>query len=215
MNPDKVGILPLFPSTTFTAEVDEDMSSLEEIKEKYEFVETVDGHMSHMKHMTNSYITNSHHILDDFPKEKNIIMEYFNQFKIDILRESARYKITTSWGTKVLKNGYSHFHAHSNSIYSGLFFIDDADEDCADFVLTNSLREYNPIITTEPLEKNIYNCDTWNFKPRKNLLIFFPSKIHHKIGLHLSETPRYSIAFNLFPEGEIGFSDSYLNISHT
>jgi hypothetical protein len=64
----------------------------------------------------------------------------------------------------------------------------------------------------EPSEYNLYNSSSWEITPKKNLMIIFPSYLFHKVNTHISNENRYSLAFNLFPKGNIGKNDSSLRV---
>jgi hypothetical protein len=70
-------------------------------------------------------------------------------------------------------------------------------------------------MVNEPSEWNIYNYQSFVIQPDKNLLVFFPSDLKHKINVYTGLKDRYSVAFNLIPVGTIGLGDSSVTISQT
>lgn len=213
MNYDTMNILPLFSSPVFVSDIEENLDALEELKEKSKFEPT---HSSLGNgYAYNSYISVSRNVLEDYPKETEIIMSYFNSYKNDVLKYySTQFRITTSWMTKIEHQGFSQFHCHRNSYFSGILYL-DGDEKTGPLILNSNFgKNLNTIDIEEPFESNLFNSTTWSLLPKKNTMIIFPSYLYHKIGYHSSENERYSIAFNLFPDGEFGAGDSYLNISH-
>ena len=62
-----------------------------------------------------------------------------------------------------------------------------------------------------PREWNIMNSCSWNISPEKNLLIFFPSYLEHRIINNRGK--RKSLAFNIVPIGEYGTGDSSIDTS--
>ena len=58
---------------------------------------------------------------------------------------------------------------------------------------------------------NTNNAKEYILTPQKNMLLFFPSYIWHKILTNSSNTTRYSLAFNLIPIGQYGSGDSTYN----
>ena len=95
-------------------------------------------------------------------------------------------------------------------MFSGILYLDD-DENAAPIEFES--RNGGDQIFVVPSEPTILNSRRWSFKPEKNMMLIFPSELYHRIGVHKSLQPRYSIAFNFFPEGKIGIYDSTLNIS--
>ena len=64
------------------------------------------------------------------------------------------------------------------------------------------------MISDKSADLNLHNSKTWDIKPKKNMLIFFPSYLEHSILDNKSKRPRHSLAFNLIPIGKYGSSDS-------
>jgi uncharacterized protein (TIGR02466 family) len=200
-------VFPLFSSPVAVFNIEEDLSNLETVKKSYSFKQTNSPGSS------GSEVTEKMNLLDDFPVEKNILLEYFNVYKDEFLHlETTSFRITTSWGTKVTKDSFSQFHNHRNSIYSSVFYL-DADVNSATIEFDSENIFPQEIMLNKPSEWNVYNSRSWFIKPEKNMLIIFPSYLRHRIGQHKSNTPRYSIAFNLFPNCLIGTGDSSLELT--
>lgn len=140
-----------------------------------------------------------------FKKIKEKIKDEFYKFKNNYLKyDNTDFKITTSWLTKSEKGEYSHLHKHKNSIYSGILYL-QVDDNSGDICFEN---QYTNTFYILPKEDNIYNANEYLIKPKNNMIIFFPSDIHHRILENKSNIIRYSIAFNLMPIGQIGKTDS-------
>jgi len=154
-------------------------------------------------------ISKSLHVLDNLKSIKKIILDKFLYINKAYLKYDNDFKITTSWYTKSSYNNIGSFHNHSNNFYSGIYYIDvdnnSGDIEFCDF--TSSFFQLNPI------EYNIDNSKSWLFKPKNDMIIFFPSQLHHTIHLNKSKKDRYSLAFNIFPVGKIGCGDSILDTS--
>jgi len=209
MNDPQFKIIPLFPSTVVAFFVSEDISKLNSIKDNYSFKKTnqIGSH--------DTYATSVKSILNDFPNEKNILVNYFNLYKNNILKlENTNFVLTTSWGTKTDINGYSQLHKHKNSVYSGILYFEDTDDikdgGMIEFYSPNTFLDQ--ILVNDPTEFNQYNSTTWLIGPKKNMLLFFPSNLMHRVTTNTSSKIRYSLAFNFFPESSIGSGDSSINI---
>tara|TARA_R110000803_G_scaffold74020_1_gene138030 strand:- start:496 stop:1116 length:621 start_codon:yes stop_codon:yes gene_type:complete len=158
-----------------------------------------------------SSISESLHLLDDnkLTEIKKTILDAFIKFNKDILKYDNDFKMTTCWATKSNKNNYSNFHNHTNNFYSGVYYIEvDKNTGEIEFCDFN-----NNTFELKPKEYNIHNSKSWKFKPYNDMIIFFPSELHHMIHLNTSNKDRYSLAFNFFPVGEIGTGDSTLHIN--
>ena len=78
--------------------------------------------------------------------------------------------------------------------------------------LPEILKIENFLITIkDKQDANIHNSKEWFVKPKKNLLLFFPSYLWHAVMNNTSDNPRHSLAFNFIPIGEYGVSDSTYN----
>ena len=132
--------------------------------------------------------------------------ECLNQVKIELEFQCDKLKITQCWGNKNPFGHWHHPHIHSNSIVSGVFYVNSS----------NSNTWFSL--------KNIWDClDVVNYKPFKLIynesssmiihknptiageLIIFPSTLYHSVDEHKTgDEYRHSISFNAFPTGKIG-----------
>jgi uncharacterized protein (TIGR02466 family) len=142
---------------------------------------------------------------------QNKILEKFNDFKNNILNyKNNEFIINTSWLTKSNKNQIGDYHNHNHCMYSGVYYY-KVPQNSGNIKFNNFQDKRFTLI---PEKYNIYNSDSYTINVKKDLLIFFPSEIYHKIELNNSEKgDRYSIAFNLLPIGKLGKGDSTLEIN--
>lgn len=104
-------------------------------------------------------------------------MKEFYKYSYDILHYSNKFKITTSWFTKSEKNQSSNYHNHSNSMFSGILYIQtNKSSGNISFQNFNDSR-----YKLDSFKYNIYNSTEYTFQPQDGLLILFPSEVHHKI----------------------------------
>lgn len=155
--------------------------------------------------------------LDKYPEDKKTILNVFHEFsKKSLGLENQKFKISTSWVTKTTRNNSpGGFHSHKNSYYSGIFYFSEG-EGFAPLLLDNLQNDRHfffipkhSIENGDPVIANTFHA----VPPQKNLLLFFPSYLSHAIGKHDSSEIRYSLAFNIVPDGEIGFNDSTVSIN--
>ena len=135
---------------------------------------------------------------------KDLLLEEFYRFSFDVMKYSNEFRITTSWFTKSEKGESSHFHNHNNCMYSGVFYL-QAEENSGDIEFT-TYDDSRWVL--EKTELNDFNSVVWNWKPKSNLLLIFPSEIYHRISKNNADSTRYSLAFNLVPTGIIGSESS-------
>ena len=136
-------------------------------------------------------------LLDDYPEMKKL----FTSISLQILKEVAgaeKIKITTSWLTAIAPNATPTLHRHSNSWFSGVYYFQDS---------YSGLEFKNPIDRDIDL-KNGKLTGNWKLQPEKNMLVFFPSYLHHRIEKNTFDEVRHSLAFNIMPDGTTGKVDS-------
>tara|TARA_R110002020_G_scaffold348256_1_gene561883 strand:- start:3563 stop:4183 length:621 start_codon:yes stop_codon:yes gene_type:complete len=141
---------------------------------------------------------------------KNILMKEFYSYSKNILHYTNNFKITTSWFTKATKNQGCNYHNHSNSMISGVLYLNCGKESAISFENFRNDRMFN----LTPKKYDVYNSDEYKFKTSDGMLIFFPSETYHRIVNNKSNKIRYSLAFNLIPVGPIGdkTNDGFVNI---
>jgi len=152
-------------------------------------------------------VSKNYQILEDkqFSTLKNFILNEFNFFKNEILKyNNTNFKIVTSWLTKAKKGQVSRLHCHKNSMYSGVFYF-SVDKKQLNISFEN-LQSSN--YSVEPTEFNIYNSNDQKIIVEDKTLLLFPSEVHHLILENKSEKDRYSLAFNILPDGQYGPYDT-------
>lgn len=197
-------VTQIFAPVVFKSKIETNYDSVfEELKLKTQFIQNSNAQC---------YASADFHILDTYLDLKEEIKKCFNFFKNTILKyESTEFQITTSWMTKVRPGCMSHFHNHKNCMYSGVLYFDTFDH-CAPIEFTNTNLYQDCFLLNQPSEKNIYNNDVWSIIPEKNNIIFFPSYLMHRVGIHECDSSRYSLAFNFIPDGIFGSADSTLRV---
>ena len=202
---DDFNVFPLFPTTVAVAVIKEDLQPLRSIRD-LDYTPANNGNIRGVE------ISVSTSIFDLYPREHEIIQEYFNRFKDCVLRlESMQFDITTSWATRLAANTATESHSHKNCFYSGVLYLDPVDQG-GELEFENT--GINPIsfLTSQPTDYNIFNYERFFIEPKANLLVLFPSYLRHRVRPHTMIDPRYSIAFNIMPVGEFGRGDSRVNL---
>ena len=196
-----MAILPLFATYVSGNILTEDTSALDHNKHEFK------GASNH------SQVSKDFRILKKYPKIEKLLLKKFKEFANDTLHlDDHDFAITTSWFTKVEKDGYSDFHCHKNCFYSGLYYYDKYSENTSQIAFLSPVSSFSDFWLS-PTEFVIQNSDQYNFTPTKNLLLLFPSYLRHKVEVHHEEDTRYSLAFNFVPIGEYGSEDSLYNTS--
>jgi uncharacterized protein (TIGR02466 family) len=153
-----------------------------------------------------SLISKNMSVINELEDLKNEINSSCKHFIKSILNMDSDFSIYNSWFTKTKQYGYSSSHTHTNSWLSGCFY----PEQNKDF----NIKFYNDnsnVFFTAPNNINIYNARDWVVNPQKNQLILFFSNLRHEICQNKSVQDRYSLAFNVLPNGNFGVGDSKVN----
>lgn len=148
--------------------------------------------------------------LEEFRELHIWFVECLKKVLKDLSLNITNITITQSWANKTLNSEFHHEHAHPNSFISGVFYLSSSeDEDGGQISFYN---EATPIWYKSPFL--LTKIDQFTIKPQIGKLLIFPSTLHHKVLVSKSDQPRYSIAFNSFPDGIIGSRSTldYLNI---
>ena len=143
-----------------------------------------------------------------FSSLKKEIQRHLDIFTKDILEieNTLNFFITRSWVINIEKiNNGGPFHSHSNSFFTGVFYI-NVDEEKDSFQIERS-KSY------QYLEYNYENINEWNqqlmtYYPKKNDLIIFDASLSHRVGHHLTSNLRTVVAFEIFAKGTFGSKGS-------
>ena len=136
------------------------------------------------------------------------IFESFNTFKNEVLRyEKTEFVMTTSWMTYTPPGFATSYHNHRNSMWSGVFYFGNEEGKSTGIRFADFQNRMNGFFV-EPTEDNEWNCLSWDWYPKNNSVLFFPSMTPHTLLKNKAKQTRYSIAFNLMPIGLCGMGDS-------
>ena len=150
----------------------------------------------------NSYVLEN----ENLKPFKNYIEKCINQYAYDIMKISrdTKFEITQSWINYNDSGQAHHAHKHSNSVISGVFFI-DGDEDCPLVFHRDDTRAFfGGNWEYEIEEYNMLNSRTWVMPNKKNHLVLFPSTLTHSVNNNKSNKERVSLSFNTFLKGYVG-----------
>lgn len=169
-------------------------------------------------HVGNGWYSEEKYVLENPECEplKKLIMEELEYFIRDTLhvRKGIDFHMTNSWAVKHEKGDWGQMHAHTNSLLSGVFYL-QTNEDSGKIRFHKEINYNNlfPISTDLEYDSyNIFNSRIWTFKPKNDLLLFFPSNLMHSITDNESEEDRFSLAFNFFPKGKLGAKEFQLEL---
>jgi uncharacterized protein (TIGR02466 family) len=193
-------VMPLFPIPIYISTIELSDTFKEEIKNlDFKRIDADNGDLSIDTRLLENPI---------FDQIKQEILKHVELYARESLKvaDHITFKIKNSWAMKHKKNDYSQPHVHTNSILSGILYI-EVDKDSGNLVFQKDLNYTNlfpPAIDISVKERNIFNSKRWTFTPTVGQLFMFPSHLTHSVTTCLSDNIRYCLAFNLFPEGTLG-----------
>lgn len=148
---------------------------------------------------------------------RNQILAHISEYVTE-LRISPNYEfyINCSWGMYHDKGDWAHSHDHSNSLISGVVYV-DVDENSGAICFHRDWQTIFPnAINPQFTEDNALNSNQARFLPENGQVVLFPSHVMHSVEANMSDITRRCIAFNVFIKGVINDNSdnrmSYLEI---
>ena len=189
-------ITDIFPTPIYRSELNRQLS-----KEELSFIDKTKEDVYKNKGNTTS---NDKNILENevFKNLKDDlylrVKDYFD--KIISSSNNITPYITQSWLNYTETNQYHHKHTHSNSLVSGVFYINCQEE----YDRIKFFNEKYKAIVLDVENYNLYNSETWWLPVKTGDIILFPSSLTHMVETKQGNNTRISLAFNVFVKGNIG-----------
>lgn len=104
-------------------------------------------------------------------------------------------------------------HYHPNSAISGVYYFDDYETNQGSLVFQRNpiicqlMNQFSPDYNDTTSKNGIYPWSQFTIRPQKNMLIIFPSWVHHFVSTNESSKERKSLSFNIVPFGVIGSNE--------
>jgi uncharacterized protein (TIGR02466 family) len=141
----------------------------------------------------NSIVNYTNNKLEEVCKDLNYL-KYFESLKNCLM-----------WVNRSGNNQWHHPHKHKWSLLSGIIYVKGSSGSTyfireseyaldATFDFDDSYKQNNQIIYTH--------------KPENGTMLIFPSTLKHSVSENTSETPRVTISFNSFFDGQLGSRDA-------
>lgn len=144
------------------------------------------------------------HILEkpELVELKNYIQEALNQCAYEVwqIEETVKFYITESWVNCLMPGKQHPIHKHSNSVFSGVMFI-EPEENGAPLVFGTDLND-----VFRGFEFPYKQIDYGFVEQKSGRLTIFPSSTAHVVPENVLPTERWSLSFNTFFHGELGNS---------
>jgi len=191
----EVKVTGIFPVPIYQTILSREIS----IEEKNFFNELERTKNAYNYNSKNNYVLNEEP-LSTLKKELFLRVEDYFQ-KIITPKTHVLPYITQSWVNWTKSGEEHHKHAHSNSLFSGVFYIDaDEEYDSIKFFKRHTYES----LSIEPHEYHLFNSESWTFKVKTGDIILFPSSLGHLVESKIGDNLRTSLSFNTFIKGTIG-----------
>ena len=167
----------------------------------------------------NGFLTLNKHILNT-PQLKNLkekIHKHIQIFMYEKLKVSPKmkFKILNSWGLKHVKGDYALPHTHTNSLISGIVYLKTLKKGGKLIFHKNKMWEniFPRCIWAEYTEYNFITGEDFTVAPKPGAIILFPSSLNHSVTQNQSDENRYSLAFNIYTEADLGLQKNIDELS--
>lgn len=138
--------------------------------------------------------------LQEFEICKTTIEKIASEFYKTIGFKYQKFFITQMWANYSIGNGAIGEHYHSNSIISGVLYLDILNHNKTGFTCP---YEFVKILRTDVENLTEYTTDVFYADPKDNRIVLFPSYLSHFSETNNINKPRLTISFNLLPS-ELG-----------
>lgn len=141
---------------------------------------------------------------ENLSKIKEHIIEHINYYVHEILQinEDVDFYITESWVNCLEPRSQQPIHAHGNSLISGVMFVlPEASKSSSPLVFGT---DYHEIF--RGFDFPYKRMDYPHVMHEQGKLVLFPSGTAHAVPENLDNCERWSLSFNTFFRGKLGFS---------
>lgn len=157
----------------------------------------------------NRHKSSSHYVLDleTISNLRMYIEVRITEFMRDVLALELPGQLTQSWTNCNKKGEGTHLHNHSNSIVSGVFYMQTNNSKIRFHKASTTVgRHYNmePEVNPERASQSYYAFDWLDVPVMDGDLLLFPSYLSHSVSPNESEEDRWSLAFNSVPILHLG-----------
>ena len=148
-----------------------------------------------------------------------------DKLKKEILKHSLTYaqtvlhwkldslKLLQSWISLKSPRDEHHSHYHPNSAISGIYYFEDFEPNQGSLIFQRNpaicqlISQFSPDFDNTVANDTVYPWSQFKVNPQKNMLVIFPSWVHHSVQTNESSKERKSLAFNVIPKGIFGSNE--------
>jgi len=118
--------------------------------------------------------------------------------------DNIRLNVLAMWVNINNKNDFNWDHIHSDSIFSGVFYVNVPEDSDSNLQFVRDMREmtslFHNVYQQDPACKRHSKPDltnSWNIKPEQNSFVLFPGHLTHRVQPNKSLEERISIVFDV------------------
>ena len=210
-------IYTLFPMPLYKANIGREFTK----QEQDEFDILIEGLEKRKPHEFKK-ITTDKYLLNGTRKPllaiQSFIEQHLKEFSTNILginEDNASCNITQAWLNEYEPTAFNPAHNHTNSIISGVFYINCLElpnnkTDGINFV--NTGHKMFQDIEVPVIQPTIFSAKMHRVSIVAGDLVLFPSSMNHSVDLNeTTNQTRISLAFNTFFSGKISLATRYSN----
>jgi uncharacterized protein (TIGR02466 family) len=139
-------------------------------------------------------------------KLKDGIQKCVEEYVKDVWKvdKTLGVRITQSWLNWTRDGQYHHKHAHPNSVFSGVFYVNAKEDRDRITFHKDGYKQIKPKYD----EYTRWNSESWWLPVKTGQIVLFPSSLTHMVESIGGEEERISLAFNTFLTGKVGDNQS-------
>ena len=152
---------------------------------------------------------------EQFQDLRTLVMEeisIFTHYLLHMDSQKIQWRLQNSWAVRHNKGDWSQAHHHTNSVFSGVYYVKTNDTS-GNLVFT---RTHDTVSTTTfdfPYTNfNELNSKSFGITPQTGEVVMFPSHLMHSVDPNRSDTVRYAVAFNFVPTGTWGEGEHEISL---
>ena len=190
----EVRVTGIFPVPIYQTILNRDLST-----EEFSFCNDLEKVKNEFNHNSKN-----NYVLDEEPLatlKEELFLRVENYFqKITIPKDNVSPYITQSWVNWTKSGEEHHKHSHSNSIISGVLYINAHEE----YDRITFIKDFLEPLKIESDEYHLFNSTSWSFPVKTGDIILFPSRLIHMVEPKIGDNLRTSLSFNTFIKGTLG-----------
>lgn len=199
-------ILELFPTPIYK-------NNLSDYPDRESLIKDTELYRDNMSSCWTSFNKN---VILSYPNLENVILKEIKFYTEEVLLIDTTkivFYISRSWIVKHDLKDFAQPHHHTNSLFSGILYINVDDESGNLGFPRSSSNSITPLnFQFDYKESNEFNTQIAYIKPENGDLLLFPSNVCHLVTENKSKNDRYVLIFDIFVRGTLGNGISKLII---